>query len=252
MVQSSDNEKKPIPLPEMKPIWWIAATLGTIFWFAAFILWFQKELDETLLFYFNPARNEYTTLIQISAWLSAYGMAMITVVYLTYLIFSQKFSQLNAPLTIYLFIIMSLGLSGIAGDLLKEVIARPRPIETYAEQIIVFSNSATPSFPSGHTTKSVALALPFLLLVSNHSNWHKIIKGMLIFLAFGVSVSRILLGAHYLSDVVAGFAMAFTGLPFTMLFAIMVLKQASLEKLPLMSRIWGILLIALTVIFMMI
>ena len=128
MDQESKNNKTPIPLPDMKFIWWIAATLGILFWVGAFFLWFQKGLDEALLFYFNPARIEYTALIRISEFFSAYGMATITVVYLTYLLASQKFKQLNAPLTIYLFIIMSLGLSGIAGDLVKEVFARPRPI----------------------------------------------------------------------------------------------------------------------------
>jgi len=44
--------------------------------------------------------------------------------------------------------------------------------------------------------------------------------------------------------------MALTGLPCSMLFADMVLRKAKQERLPFLSRIWGIILIVLTYIFM--
>jgi len=37
-----------------------------------------------------------------------------------------------------------------------------------------------------------------------------------------------------------------------MIFSNMVLKQSSQEQLPMMSKIWGVLLVALSVIFMLI
>ena len=213
------------------------------------LLWFQKGIDERVLFFFNPARIEYTPLVSISELLSDYGMAAITIIYIIYFLAALKVKQLDAPLTIYLFIVMSLGLSGIAGDLLKEIFARPRPIATYAEQIIVYSQSTSPAMPSGHTTKSVALVLPFLIYVSSRSNWHKIIKVLLIVLALGTSFSRIVLGAHYLSDILGGFGMAFVGLPFAMLFASIILKQSTQEQLPMLSKVWFVLLLVLMAIF---
>jgi undecaprenyl-diphosphatase len=176
-------------------------------------------------------------------------MAVISTLYVLYLIISQRYDEFDAPLTIYLFIIMSFAITGIVGDLLKEVLLRPRPIESFAGQIIALSDATSSAIPSGHATKSVALILPFLLLVSNRSNWHKIIKLILILLGLGVAFSRVVLGAHYLSDVIAGIGMAFIGLPFTMLFCKMILRQSTVEKLPMMSKIWGFILVAMAIIF---
>ena len=93
-----------------------------------------------------------------------------------------------------------------------------RPLATYGSEILALSRSATPAIPSEHTTKSVALALPFILLVSNSKNLHKGIKVVIGLIAAGVCFSRIVLGAHYLSDGLAGTGMALIRLPLSMLF----------------------------------
>jgi len=247
--ETSSEIGTPIEPPAMKPCWRIAVFAGIPFWIAAIALWYQKGIDEWLLFFFNPARIDYSLLVKLSALLSDYGIAAITIIYILYFLAALKFKQLDAPLTIYLLILISLGISGIAGDLLKEILARPRPIVTYADQIIVFSQSTSPSIPSGHTVKSLALVLPFLVFVSSHSNWHKTIKLLLIILAIGISFSRIVLGAHYLSDVLGGYGTACIGLPFATLFSMMVLRQTTQEQLPRMSKIWGFLLLVLVAVF---
>ena len=55
----------------------------------------------------------------------------------------------------------------------------------------------------------MALALPFLLLITAKDNWHRGVKILLAIIAFGVCYSRVLLGAHYVSDVLAGGASQF-------------------------------------------
>jgi membrane-associated phospholipid phosphatase len=191
-----------------------------------------------------------TSIVTLSLWLTAYGLAAISIIFLLYLLVSQFTKKLDAPLTIYLYTICSLELSGIAGDLLKEVIARPRPAAVYSSEILVLSQSATPSMLSGHATKSIALILPFILLVPSSNGIHKGIKVLIALLAAGVCFSRIVLGAHYVSDVVAGIGMGVLGLPFSMLFAQMILKQTQAELLPFLSKVWGVLLFFLTFVFM--
>jgi membrane-associated phospholipid phosphatase len=88
------------------------------------------------------------------------------------------------------------------------------------------------------------------LLVNDSKNLHKAIKIVIAFISVGVCFSRIVLGAHYVSDVVAGVGIALIGLPFSMLFANMVLRKTNQERLPFLSKIWGILLIYLTIVFM--
>jgi undecaprenyl-diphosphatase len=53
------------------------------------------------------------------------------------------------------------------------------------------------SFPSGHTITAFAVAIPMVLVYPN------LMVGLL-FCAISIAISRILLGMHFLSDVIAG------------------------------------------------
>lgn len=251
IFKNADKDKgTPILLPNAKSIWTACFALGAVSWVIGLALWGQQGIDVTVLFYYNAMRIANDPIVILSKWLSSYGMAVITVIFVAYLLVSQKLKSLDAPLTVYFYTICSYGWSGIAGDVLKEVFARPRPAVTFGSEILALSQSLAPAFPSGHATKSIALMLPFILLVSDSKNLHKAIKILIILIAGGVCFSRIVLAAHYVSDVVAGIGMALTGLPFSMLFANMVLRRTNQERLPFLSRIWGILLIFLTYVFM--
>jgi hypothetical protein len=94
------------------------------------------------------------------------------------------------------------------------------------------------------------LILPFIIIVSNSKALHKGVKILIALIAGGVCASRVILGAHYLSDVMAGIGMALIGLPMSMLFANMVLGKAKQEQLPKLSLVWGFLIIVLTAVFM--
>ena len=62
------------------------------------------------------------------------------------------------------------------------------------------------SFPSGHTITAFAVAVTM-------SRFYHDLTAMLLFFAVSIAVSRILLGMHFLSDVLAGVAIG-TGLAF--------------------------------------
>lgn len=251
IFKNSDKDQgTPIRLPDTKSTWIACFVLGAVFWIIALVLWAQGGLDKAVLFYYNPMRLALDPLVVLSKWLSSNGMAAITILFVVYLLLSKKLTSLDAPLTVYFYTICSYGLSGIAGDLLKEVFARPRPLATYGSEILALSQSATPALPSGHATKSIALVLPFILLISHSKNLHKGIKIVIGLLAGGVCFSRIVLGAHYVSDVLAGIGMALIGLPLSMMFANLLLRKMKQEQLPKLSYVWGFLLIFLTWVFM--
>ena len=247
----NNNEGTPISLPETKKTWLFCFVLGAVFWSIGLILWAEQGIDKAVLFYFDPMRVAKDPIVIISKWLSSYGMAAITMIFVIYLLFSKIFESLDAPLTVYFYTICSFGISGIAGDLLKFVFARPRPLATFGSEILVWSESTGFAIPSGHATKSIALILPFLLIVSNKKILHVVIKFVITLIAVGVCFSRVVLGAHYLSDVIAGIGMALIGLPVSMLFANMVLRKAKKEQLQKLSLVWGFLLIFLTAVFML-
>jgi undecaprenyl-diphosphatase len=55
------------------------------------------------------------------------------------------------------------------------------------------------SFPSGHTISAFAIALPW-------GAYYPHLMAGLLFIAFSIAASRVVLGLHYLSDVLAGIA----------------------------------------------
>lgn len=81
---------------------------------------------------------------------------------------------------------------------LKYSIGRIRPFDkyNYIEQLV---DIGTPSFPSGHTLESAAIATSIVLLFKNG-----FIRTAAVLWALAVASSRIILGVHYPSDVIAG------------------------------------------------
>jgi undecaprenyl-diphosphatase len=98
------------------------------------------------------------------------------------------------------FLFVTLGVGFLGAYVMKYVVDRPRPPSEFGLE------EFSPSFPSGHTTGSTLLWLALFLLIipwEPRSRWPWIgffSVGMLTV----VAASRVLLAAHYLSDVLAG------------------------------------------------
>jgi undecaprenyl-diphosphatase len=89
-------------------------------------------------------------------------------------------------------------LVAIVSQGLKAIIVRERPFKTYPF-IEKLSEGGDSSFPSGHTTEAFAMAAALSLLFSKK----KIVIPVYLW-AFLVAYSRMALGVHYPSDVMAG------------------------------------------------
>lgn len=96
--------------------------------------------------------------------------------------------------------------AGVIEAAMKIIVARPRPITA------VLSGEAGNGFPSGHTAGFTALALPMAAAFSSMYMGAHSVKRRRVITAFGIAaigsvavgVSRVLVGAHYPSDVLAG------------------------------------------------
>jgi undecaprenyl-diphosphatase len=165
-------------------------------------------------------------------------MPIIVFTYLCYLILSLKSNEIKNGRPIFLLIIFSFAIAGITGDILKEIFNRARPIIEYSNEIRFFTNPKTPSFPSGHAIKSVAFVIPFLFYAEYKGGFHSWIKGILAFIALMVCFARIFLGAHYLSDVLAGIGWAFLCLPLSVLLSNRILRRMSYKKLNIAAKVW--------------
>ena len=102
-----------------------------------------------------------------------------------------------------LYIGVSAGVSGVLAFGLKHAINEPRPYVTYkgiiVNQNIDFENEQSLSFPSGHTSLAFATATALSL---KYPKWYVIAPSY--FWACSVGYSRMNLGMHYPSDVLAG------------------------------------------------
>jgi membrane-associated phospholipid phosphatase len=220
-----------------------------LFSFAAVILWKQNTVDNNIVIHFNYVyENEMH--LKLIKMLSRFGMSFITALYALFLFLSFRKEDLKNERPLFFLILISFAFGGIGGDLLKEIIDKARPVITLSEQIAIKNINETPAFPSGHATKSMALALPFLLFASRKNIITIIFKILVFTAALLVCYSRIALQAHFLSDVLAGIGTALFFIPFSILFVNFSLKRnrVNLDKLNLMSKKFIFLFIGLTVI----
>ena len=117
---------------------------------------------------------------------------------IAYIIWRDR-DPLIAKASIY--ILSTTILSGIAVNIIKVIFGRARPILYIKEHIYGFSwfnlDVVHRSFPSGHSTTAMAVAIAFALLLPKYRIW---------FISFGLAIalSRVILTEHYLSDVIVG------------------------------------------------
>ena len=100
---------------------------------------------------------------------------------------------------------LATGLGGLLVRVLKHHFERTRPIHEHA-----LTDSTGWSFPSGHAAGAVLVygMLGYFIIRHTPSRWHIPIALVTITLATFVGFSRVILQVHYLSDVLAGFAVA--------------------------------------------
>lgn len=86
----------------------------------------------------------------------------------------------------------------INNELLKNLVRRPRPFQTFTELATVIPRPGQFSFPSGHSSASFAAAVVF------YRNLPKKAGVPALVLAVLIAFSRLYVGVHYPTDVLAG------------------------------------------------
>lgn len=132
----------------------------------------------------------------IAKFITNFGGAifLISITFILFVLIKNK--KIGISIVLNLFIIT------ILNQILKRILQRPRP-----EEFRIIDESGY-SFPSGHSMISMAfygyiIYLIYKYVKNKHIKWTLItILGILI---AGIGVSRIYLGVHYTSDVLAGF-----------------------------------------------
>ena len=114
-----------------------------------------------------------------------------------------------------IFLSLSLITNGLITQLLKHIVGRPRPGHTSFDDNLEFNffnlSSEFHSFPSGHTSTIFVVALVASFFLPK-------LKYFFISLAGVIAFSRIVVGAHFFTDVLAGMTVSYLGVKLTKLF----------------------------------
>ena len=138
-------------------------------------------------------------LVQFFIWISELGneTTIFGIAFIAMIIFAYRKRLPDA-------IGLAVSVFGSAGVLfvLKELVARARPSGPFPAYI-----ETSFSFPSGHATLSIALYAFLLWAVYDAMPplWKKMALSSASILILAIGFSRLYLGVHYLSDVLAGY-----------------------------------------------
>lgn len=165
----------------------LVVLLGVAFW-----------CDRVVLAAVEPFRDSpgAEAIRQTVRWLgTGYVQAPVALIMiLVGLLWSRRVKQAGA------WTLLAFVLSGLAANLLKVIIRRPRPWTTEALPAHWYGylhNGAFHSFPSAETATTFAVALTV-------GEWFPALRAPLVVIAVLVGLARVLVGSHHPSDVVAG------------------------------------------------
>lgn len=235
------------PIPLRRALLVTLLVSGAVLMLVAILLWMQHGFDRAVLGWSRGAR-ESAVIVRLAQVLTRLGMALIAVGLVAYMATTFRVPSMADTHPLFVVFLLSFAVIGGGGDVLKEVIRRPRPPVESAFDAGAQSKDDTPSFPSGHATKSVALALPFVVFVPNRRRWIVPLKGALLVLALSIGLARILLARHYASDVLGAFGLVLLLLPVVVLGCNQALKRMPVEKLRSAAKVWTLALLGLAVL----
>jgi lipid A 4'-phosphatase len=166
-------------------------------------------VDRPLALYFHARDTDLRALFDLTGrlgltygYLIVFGLAFVSLHWGGALSRLRRFAgSMRAFSAVPAFLFLSIAASGVVVDLLKLIFGRTRPKLLFSAGIYDFSwlglRADHWSFPSGHSATIAALMTALWLVWPQHLLFYGLLTAI-------VALSRVAVGAHYLSDVLAG------------------------------------------------
>ena len=190
------------------------------------IIFISPKVDVSLHKMFSDFSNSLNNIyfkeffINITELGSSFWYLLVSLIFFVFTFFfkkkiNNKYQDFcNRLKTKSLFFLLAILVAGVLTQIIKHVVGRPRPNYSVVENNFDFYffslNSSFHSFPSGHTSTIFVVALCFSLFLPK-------IKYFFIFFASIIAFSRVVVGAHFLTDIIGGIVVAYIGFKITIL-----------------------------------
>ena len=150
-------------------------------------------MKEDLLLYYLLISIKNNILLSVATLLSFLGSIKGLIVVSFFLVFILKSNKQR------IFLFLDLIGSGLIINITKNIFLRERPI--IGQNLL-----ADYSFPSGHTFIAITFYgfLLYLVMKDKKVSYKKLKEGVLLFLIITIPLSRLILGVHYLTDILGG------------------------------------------------
>jgi len=175
---------------------------------------FKATMREDLLLYYLLISIKNNILLSVATFLSFFGSVKGLIVVSFFLVFILRSNKQR------IFLFLDLIGSGLIINVAKNIFLRERPI--------IGQNLLTDySFPSGHAFVAISFYgfLLYLVMKDKESNYKKLKIGILLFLIITIPLSRLILGVHYLTDILGGITL---GLAY--LFFLIIMYESNFLK----------------------